>query len=103
MEKTTVAENPAFEEQREYWDERWNRQRWPNKWQLRRGQTILDLARGLGVALKSVSRAFQDLIGNGVLEKRGARYLVKNLEALKAQAPGASHGIDWVAGRRLTG
>jgi len=49
MEKTTVAENPAFEEQREYWDERWNRQRWPNKWQLRRGQTILDLARGLSL------------------------------------------------------
>jgi 2-polyprenyl-3-methyl-5-hydroxy-6-metoxy-1,4-benzoquinol methylase len=48
MEKT-VAENPAFEEQQEYWDERWNRQRLPNDWQRRRGQTILDLARGLSM------------------------------------------------------
>ena len=62
-----------------------------------------DLARGLGVALKSVSRAFQELIHDGVLEKRGARYLVKNVDALRAQAPGVSHGIDWVAGRRLVG
>ena len=47
LEKISTAGQPAFQEQREYWDERWNRQRRPNDWQLRRGQTILQLARDL--------------------------------------------------------
>ncbi len=59
-----------------------------------------DLARGLGVALKSVSRAFQDLIHDGVLEKRGTRYVVKNIGALQGVAPGVG-GIDWTAGRTI--
>ena len=45
--KISTAGQPAFQEQRQYWDERWNRQRRPNDWQLRRGQTILQLARDL--------------------------------------------------------
>jgi CRP-like cAMP-binding protein len=60
-----------------------------------------DLAQGLGVALKSVSRAFAELITDGVIEKRGPRWVVKSLEALRAKTDGLSSGIDWVAGRRL--
>src|SRR2546430_7140585 len=45
--KISTAGQPAFQEQRQYWDERWNRQNRPNNWQLRRGQTILQLARDL--------------------------------------------------------
>lgn len=59
-----------------------------------------DLARGLGVALKSVSRAFHDFIAEGVLHKRGGNYVVTNIEALRALAPKTVPGIDWVAGRR---
>ena len=47
LEKISTAGQPAFQEQREYWDERWNRQNRPNNWQLRRGQTILQLAQDL--------------------------------------------------------
>lgn len=48
-ENTSTIEQPRFEEQQEYWDQRWNRQRRPNDWQLRRGQTILELVRMLSL------------------------------------------------------
>jgi CRP-like cAMP-binding protein len=60
-----------------------------------------DIAQGLGVALKSVSRAFHELLGAGVIEKRGARYIVKDVAALRVQTAGLSSGIDWIAGRDL--
>jgi len=58
-----------------------------------------DLASDLGVALKSVSRAFKDLTSDGVLEKRGARWVVTNVQRLQGMAP--LPGIDWVSGRRI--
>jgi CRP-like cAMP-binding protein len=58
-----------------------------------------DIAQGLGIALKSVSRVFGELSAAGVLERKGARYIVRNVAAL--QAPGQSHGVDWIAGRSL--
>jgi CRP/FNR family transcriptional regulator len=58
-----------------------------------------DLASDLGIALKSVSRAFKDLIDNGLLEKRGTRWVVTNVDQLKRLAP--LPGIDWVSGRKL--
>ena len=47
--KISTLQGPRFDEQREYWDERWNRQRRPNGWQLRRGQTILELVASLSL------------------------------------------------------
>jgi CRP/FNR family transcriptional regulator len=57
------------------------------------------LASDLGIALKSVSRTFKHLVRDGLLEKRGTHFVVKNVEALRAMAP--QPGIDWVSGRRL--
>ncbi|MBK7859312.1 MAG: Crp/Fnr family transcriptional regulator [Archangiaceae bacterium] len=58
-----------------------------------------DLASDLGVALKSVSRAFKHLLTGGIVEKRGTRFVVKRPEALLAMA--SQVGLDWVSGRRL--
>ncbi|MBK7862514.1 MAG: Crp/Fnr family transcriptional regulator [Archangiaceae bacterium] len=59
-----------------------------------------DLARDLGVALKSVSRAFQHLLRDGVVEKFGSRLLVRKVDVLSAMSPW--FGIDWVSGRYRT-
>jgi CRP-like cAMP-binding protein len=60
-----------------------------------------ELANGLGVARKSVVRAFKEWMDEGILEKRGAYYVVTNLERLQELAPGDVIGIDWVAGSKL--
>jgi CRP-like cAMP-binding protein len=60
-----------------------------------------ELANGLGVARKSVVRAFTDWIDAGVLTKRGAYYVVADIERLREDAPEDVLGIDWVAGGRL--
>jgi CRP-like cAMP-binding protein len=60
-----------------------------------------ELANGLGVARKSVMRAFADWIDAGVLKKRGAYYVVVDMERLRDEAPHDVLGIDWVAGGRL--
>lgn len=38
---------PSVIEQKQYWDERWDRSRRPNLWQLRRGESIITLLRSL--------------------------------------------------------
>jgi 2-polyprenyl-3-methyl-5-hydroxy-6-metoxy-1,4-benzoquinol methylase len=38
---------PSLAEQKQYWDERWNRNRVPNRWQLRRAEKILTLIHSL--------------------------------------------------------
>jgi CRP/FNR family cyclic AMP-dependent transcriptional regulator len=60
-----------------------------------------ELANGLGVARKSVMRAFAAWIEAGVLIKRGAYYVVVDMERLRDEAPHDVLGIDWVAGGRL--
>ena len=60
-----------------------------------------ELANGLGVARKGVMRAFADWIDAGVLTKRGAYYVVVNMERRRDEAPQDVLGIDWVAGGRL--
>jgi CRP/FNR family cyclic AMP-dependent transcriptional regulator len=60
-----------------------------------------ELANGLGVARKSVVRAFTDWIDAGVLEKRGLYYVIVDVQRLREAAPDDVLGIDWVAGGRL--
>lgn len=60
-----------------------------------------ELANGLGVARKSVVRAFTDWVDAGVLKKRGSYYVVADIERLREHAPDDVLGIDWVAGGRL--
>jgi 2-polyprenyl-3-methyl-5-hydroxy-6-metoxy-1,4-benzoquinol methylase len=38
---------PSFDDQREYWDERWSRTPTPNGWSIRRGETIIAWLRAL--------------------------------------------------------
>lgn len=59
------------------------------------------LANGLGVARKSVVRAFQQWTRAGIIQRRGHNYVVRDLQALAEQAPPDAVGVDWVAGRRL--
>src|SRR2546427_3278580 len=40
---------PSLTEQRDYWDERWDRQREPNSFQIRRGDTVLAIVKKLGL------------------------------------------------------
>ncbi len=40
---------PSLTEQRDYWDERWDRQREPNSFQTRRGDTVLAIVKKLGL------------------------------------------------------
>lgn len=40
---------PSLAEQKQYWDERWDRNRVPNRWQLRRAETILMIIRSLAL------------------------------------------------------
>jgi 2-polyprenyl-3-methyl-5-hydroxy-6-metoxy-1,4-benzoquinol methylase len=40
---------PSFKDQRGYWDERWSRTPSPNSWQIRRGETIVEWIRELGL------------------------------------------------------
>lgn len=60
-----------------------------------------ELANGLGVARKSVVRAFKEWTDEGILDKVGAHYVVTDLERLADLAPSDVIGIDWVAGGRL--
>ncbi len=97
---------PRFEEQQEYWDQRWNRQRRPNDWQLRRGETILELVRSLplkrpkiidlgcatGWFTAQLSRFGQDVTGIDLSEAAielaksdfpGIRYIAGNIFEMK--------------------
>jgi 2-polyprenyl-3-methyl-5-hydroxy-6-metoxy-1,4-benzoquinol methylase len=40
---------PSLAEQKQYWDERWDRNRIPNLWQLRRAEKILEMIRSLAL------------------------------------------------------
>src|SRR5262245_38274266 len=42
-----VAALPTFDDQRQYWDERWDRTPLPGPWSVRRGETIIDWLRAL--------------------------------------------------------
>ena len=43
----SAPEQPTVDQQKDYWDERWNKTRAPNDWMIRRGQTILSFLSGL--------------------------------------------------------
>ena len=116
--KTSTLQGPRFEEQREYWDERWNRQRRPNGWQLRRGQTILELVASLSLKRPKIldlgcatgwftaqlSRFGTDVVGIDLSEaaielaKRdfpGIRYIASNIfETRITQSTGARLTAD---------
>ena len=66
---------------------------------IRISRSQADLAADLGIALKSVSRAFAQLVRDGVLEKRGTHLVVTRPDLLESMAP--LPGIDWVSGRRF--
>lgn len=59
------------------------------------------LARDLGVALKSTARAAQELHRSGLLRKRQGCYLMPDVTALAALLPTRAPGIDWVSVRTL--
>jgi len=44
---TTPRPLPSLDEQRQYWDERWERQRLPNDYQRRRGEAVLTILESL--------------------------------------------------------
>src|SRR5256712_3465285 len=48
--RATKPPLPSLEEQRRYWDERWQRERLPNDYQKRRGATVLALLKSLHLA-----------------------------------------------------
>lgn len=47
MSTPQKQEQPTLTEQKQYWDERWDRTRTPNDWAMRRARAILDLLRPL--------------------------------------------------------
>jgi CRP-like cAMP-binding protein len=60
-----------------------------------------ELANGLGVARKSVVRAFKEWSDAGIMQKRGAFYVVTDLARLVEIAPQDVIGIDWVSGGKV--
>ncbi len=60
-----------------------------------------ELAQGLGVTLRSVERALQDLKQQKVIAKSGARYVVTDIARLATLTGDSIVGIDWVAGSRV--
>ena len=49
LKRTSTAQDPSLADQHRYWDARWDRTRSPNDWSLRRGESILEIIRSLGL------------------------------------------------------
>jgi len=45
-ENQSAGEPPTIDQQKDYWDNRWDKTRIPNDWMIRRGQTILSFLSG---------------------------------------------------------
>jgi CRP-like cAMP-binding protein len=60
-----------------------------------------DLARGLGVNKRSITRTLTEWQAEGFLSKRGQNYVILDLPQLEARASRDLVGIDWVAGSRM--
>lgn len=60
-----------------------------------------ELANGLGVARKSVVRAFKEWTDAGILARRGPYFMVTDMAALTEKAPPDILGIDWIAGHHV--
>jgi len=46
-ENQSEPEQPTIDQQKDYWDNRWDKTRIPNDWMIRRGQTILSFLSGM--------------------------------------------------------